>query len=110
MITNKGFAKRLSVKEISQHGRACKGAKSIEFATNNGNSIVFSCYVEGVRHYSIAIMDKASTFTVNSKDVSVDSKASKGKLPLGKKGSIAVDFALRYRKNPNKVFKPKAKS
>lgn len=109
MVTNKGFCKRLPVKEIAKHGRACKGAKGIEFSAANGKEVAFACHVEGVMHYSVAIMDRVSTFIVNTKDVSLDSKVSKGKLPLGKKGSISVEYALRYRKIPNKIFRPHKK-
>lgn len=95
IATNKGFLKRLSVKEIAKHGRNCKGAKGIEFGVN-GTDVVFADYVPTGKSFKIAIYDRANTYVVDSSDVSVENKNHKGKLPLGKKGGIAVEKILRY--------------
>ncbi|MCH5156358.1 MAG: DNA topoisomerase 4 subunit A [Clostridiales bacterium] len=100
MVTNKGFMKRLSVKDITKHARNCKGAKGIEFG-NNGDCIVYASYMNE-EPFKIAIYDKASTYVVDSSDVSVESKNHKGKLPQGKKGGIAVDKVLRYETGASK--------
>ena len=94
MVTNKGFMKRLPVTEIAKHARNCKGAKGMEFG-NNGSYVVFASYMNDAP-FKIAIYDKASTYVVDSGDVSVEGKNHKGKLPQGKKGGIAVDKVLRY--------------
>ncbi len=101
MVTNKGFLKRLSVKEISKHARNCKGAKGIEFGTN-GSSVVFASYVNGV-DYQIAICDRANTYVVNVSEVSVENKNNKGKLPKGKRGGIVVENVLRFRTSADKA-------
>ena len=69
MVTNKGFMKRLPVKDITKHARNCKSAKGIEFG-NNGDCVVFASYMNGTP-FKIAIYDKASTYVVDSGDVSV---------------------------------------
>ncbi len=94
MATNKGFMKRLSVKDIAKHARNCKGAKGIEFG-NNGTDIVFADYVNGTP-FKLAVYDRANTYVVDAADVSVESKNHKGKLPQGKKGGIAVEKIIRY--------------
>ena len=103
MVTNKGFSKRLDVKEIAKHARNCKGAKGIEFGAN-GTSIVYANYVTPTSA-KIAIYDKANTYIVNPADVSVESKNHKGKLPAGKRSGIVVektigfvDFATKAKK------------
>ena len=100
LATNKGFLKRLPVKEITKHARNCKGAKGIEFGVN-GSSIVFADYVGDVP-FKIAIYDRATTLVVDSSDVSVENKNHKGKLPQGKRGGIAVEKILRYCTGANK--------
>ncbi len=104
MITNKGFCKRLSVKEITVHARNCKGAKGMEFGSQNGSAVVYASYVNG-EHYSVAIMDRANTYTVNSSEVSVENKNNKGKLPKGKRGAIAVERVVRYCTAADSVFR-----
>ena len=94
MVTDKGFLKRLAVKDITKHARNCKGAKGTEFG-NNGTCIVFADYVHG-QHYKLAIMDKVNTTVVDTSEVSVESKNNKGKLPKGKKGGIVVERVVRY--------------
>ncbi|MCH5159524.1 MAG: DNA topoisomerase 4 subunit A [Clostridiales bacterium] len=94
MATNKGFLKRLAVTDITKHARNCKGTKGIEFGVN-GTSLVFASYVNG-NHFKFAIYDKATTYVVDSSEVSVESKNHKGKLPHGKRGGIAVERVLRY--------------
>ncbi len=94
IATNKGYLKRLPVKEIAKHARNCKGAKGIEFGIN-GNSVVFADYFNG-KNFKLAIYDRANTYVVDCADVSVENKNHKGKLPLGKKGGIAVEKILRY--------------
>ena len=106
MITDKGYMKRLNCGDITKHGRACKSAKGTEFSSTTGEELAFASYVEGVHHYNVAVSDKATTLIVNTGSVSVESKNHKGKLPSGKKGSINVDLVLRYRKNPNKIYRP----
>lgn len=101
MITNKGFMKRLPVKEITKHARNCKGAKGTEFGAN-GSSIVFATYCNG-ESFKFAIYDKVNTIVVDSNDVSVESKNHKGKLPQGKRGGIAVEKVLRYCTTADKV-------
>ena len=94
MVTNKGFMKRLPVKDIAKHARNCKGAKGIEFGTN-GSSVVFAEYV-GERNFKFAVYDRATTLVVDSADVSVENKNHKGKLPQGKRGGIAVERIIKY--------------
>lgn len=94
LATNRGFLKRLPVTEISKHARNCKGAKGIEFGVN-GSCVIFAEYVND-KHFKFAIYDRANTYVVDTQDVSVENKNNKGKLPLGKRGGIAVEKILRY--------------
>lgn len=100
MVTNKGFLKRLPVTEITKHGRNCKGAKGTEFGAN-GSSLVFASYVNK-QDFKVAIYDRASTYVVDSSEVSVESKNHKGKLPQGKRGGIAVEKVIQYKTNADK--------
>lgn len=102
MVTNKGFLKRLPVTEITKHARNCKGAKGTEFGVN-GTSIVFASYVNK-DDYQIAIYDRASTYVVNVKDVSVENKNNKGKLPAGKRGGIVVEKVLSFKTTTDKTL------
>lgn len=104
MVTDKGFMKRLPVKDISRHARACKGAKGIEFGQNNGKAVVFASYVNK-EPYNIAIYDKANTLICSTDDVSVEGKNTKGKLPKGKKGTINVAKVVKYKSVPDQVYK-----
>ena len=100
MVTNRGFMKRLPVKEIAKHARNCKGAKGTEFGVN-GSSIVFASYTNG-DSFKFAIYDKANTIVVDSTEVSVESKNHKGKLPHGKRGGIAVEKIIQYKTTSDK--------
>jgi len=102
MATNKGFLKRLPVTEITKHARNCKGAKGTEFGVN-GTSIVFASYVN-TENYQIAIFDRANTYVVDVKDVSVENKNNKGKLPKGKRGGIVVEKVLAFKTSADKVM------
>ena len=95
MITDKGFMKRLAVKDIAKHARNCKGAKGIEFG-NNGTCVVFADYVNG-EHYKLAVIDRANTLVIDTSEISVESKNHKGKLPKGKKGGIVVEKIVRFK-------------
>ncbi len=101
MATNKGFLKRLSVKDITKHARNCKGAKGIEFGVN-GSSVVFASYVNGA-NYQIAIYDRANVYVLNALDVSVENKNNKGKLPKGKRGGIVVEKILNFKTTAEKA-------
>ncbi len=101
LVTNKGFMKRLPVSEIAKHARNCKGAKGIEFGVN-GSSIVFADYPAN-GSFKLAVYDRANTYVVDSADVSVENKNHKGKLPLGKKGGIAVEKIIRYCTESEKI-------
>lgn len=94
MVTDKGFMKRLAVKEITKHARNCKGAKGTEFG-NNGTCLVYASYVNK-EPYKIAIIDRANTTVVETSEISVESKNHKGKLPKGKKGGIVVEKVVHY--------------
>ena len=94
MVTDKGFMKRLAVKEITKHARNCKGAKGTEFG-NNGTCLVYASYVNK-EPYKIAIIDRANTTVVETSEISVESKNHKGKLPKGKKGGIVVEKVIHY--------------
>lgn len=94
MVTDKGFMKRLAVKEITKHARNCKGAKGTEFG-NNGTCLVYASYVNN-EPYKIAIIDRANTTVVETSEISVESKNHKGKLPKGKKGGIVVEKVVHY--------------
>ena len=94
MVTDKGFMKRLAVKEITKHARNCKGAKGTEFG-NNGTCLVYASYVNK-EPYKIAIIDRANTTVVETSEISVESKNHKGKLPKGKKGGIVVEKVIYY--------------
>lgn len=94
MVTDKGFMKRLAVKEITKHARNCKGAKGTEFG-NNGTCLVYASYVNN-EPYKIAIIDRANTTVVETSEISVESKNHKGKLPKGKKGGIVVEKVIHY--------------
>ncbi len=107
MVTDKGYVKRLPVAEIARHARNCKGAKGIEFGSANGSSVVFANFVPAGSDYQIAILDKATTYLVDASTVSVEGKNTKGKLPKGKKGAIAVESVWQFRVTPDEVFKIK---
>lgn len=94
MVTDKGFMKRLAVKEITKHARNCKGAKGTEFG-NNGTCLVYASYVNK-EPYKIAIIDRANTTVVETSEISVESKNHKGKQPKGKKGGIVVEKVIHY--------------
>ena len=94
MVTDKGFMKRLAVKEITKHARNCKGAKGTEFG-NNGTCLVYASYVNK-EPYKIAIIDRANTTVVETSEIWVESKNHKGKLPKGKKGGIVVETVIHY--------------
>ncbi len=100
MITNKGFAKRLPVTEITRHARNCKGAKGTEFGVN-GSSIVYANYVNEL-HYKVAIFDKANVYVVETAEVSVENKNNKGKLPKGKRGGIVVEKVIGFKSSADK--------
>ena len=102
MVTNKGFLKRLPVKDITKHARNCKGAKGIEFGAQNGNCIVYAGYVNG-NNINVALLDKASAFAVTSNEVAVENKNTKGKLPKGKK-AFQVEKAVPYLIAPSDKF------
>ncbi len=95
MVTNKGFAKRLPVKDITKHKRDCKGAKGIEFG-NNGKNVVFASYTyeNGI---DVAIIDRAGILVVNSLDFAKENKNSQGKLPKGKRGGIVVENIVAFK-------------
>ena len=86
--------KRLSVKEIARHARNCKGAKGIEFG-NNGSCVAFATYINGV-HCKLALYDAASTYVVDSAEVSVENKNHKGRAPKDHRGGIPIIRVVRY--------------
>ena len=102
MITNKGFCKRLPVKDITRHARNCKGAKGIEFGAQNGSSVVYAEYVKG-NSFNVALLDKANAFAVTSTEVAVESKNTKGKLPKGRK-AVNVEKAVAYLTAPDSRY------
>jgi DNA gyrase subunit A len=106
MVTDKGYVKRLKVSEISKHARNCKGAKGIEFGQINGKTILHASVVTAEAH-CVAISDHANTIVVNTDDVAVEGKNTKGKLPKGKRGAINVERVVYFKVAVDDVFREK---
>ena len=76
IITDTGFYKRVLVVEIDPLDRARKGVKIVELG--KVNNVVFADHVK--EPYDIAVIDNFGVaFTVNTEDLSIEGRTTKGK-------------------------------
>ena len=76
VITDKGFLKRVLASEFDTMTRYRKGVK-ITSLGDNGKKVLWGGYV--TEPYDIALMDAASTLIVNTEEINIESRTSKGK-------------------------------
>lgn len=79
-FTELGYAKLSSMTEYTVQARGGKGIKTIEWAKNgaNGKTVLAAFYIDGAAEFRL-ISASGQAFDVNSSDIPVELRASKGK-------------------------------
>lgn len=95
VLTNRGYAKQLKVKDIEPMARYRKGVKIIDLKETNGNKLKFA---DIAGDYSICIFDKEKNFVkaVKPDNFAKDTRAGKGKCLDAKKNEVQVATARKY--------------
>ena len=92
VITDAGFYKRVIIAELEPLARYRKGIKVVELGKDS--SVVFISYVK--EPYDVAVIDTFGVaFTVNTEDVSIEGRTTKGKTLKNE----------NKKRAPEKVFK-----
>ena len=88
-VTNKGFAKRVALKNIDKMARYRKGLKLFTFSSDNGSSLVYADVVGET--YSVLIVDSEGEYRTKSTDlIAIEARVGKGKQMHKLKKSVNV--------------------
>lgn len=89
-VTNKGFAKRVSLKNVDKMARYRKGLKLFSFSGDNGNSLIYGDVVKET--YSLLFVDTEGVYHAKSTDlIPIEARIGKGKQMAKLKKSVGVD-------------------
>ncbi|MDD4832188.1 MAG: DNA topoisomerase 4 subunit A [Clostridia bacterium] len=94
IVTNKCFVKRVIAADIPVTSRYRKGVKIINLTGENGDAVIFADYV--TEPYNLALIDPATTFVVNSEDITIETRAHKGKPPKPRKKGCALTDVIKF--------------
>jgi len=89
VVTEKCFAKRVSVKEIEISARYRKGVKIIDLVGTNGQNVLFAGYF--AKPGMIACFTDEQVFTMQTNDVGSEPRTGKGKPPKDNKKGILLN-------------------
>jgi DNA gyrase subunit A len=87
VITDKGYAKRVSMSEIDTMKRYRKGVKIADFGTFNGKSLIFASYVTEPAGVGV-IHNEMTVSMIDSNDIKIEKRTAKGKPLLLDKSEI----------------------
>ena len=79
IITDKAFAKKVSVSEFGVLPRNRKGVKVITFSKDNGNAIVMAEIVKETFEFMV-IGNKDSIYSISTDNISCENRTTKGKV------------------------------
>ncbi len=94
LVTDKCFVKRVICADLPIITRYRKGVKMITLDKTNGSCVMFADYV--TVPFDIALIDVASTTILNTEDVKIENRTTKGKLPKSKKKAIQLTNVVHY--------------
>ena len=89
VVTEKCFAKRVSVKEIEVSARYRKGVKIIDLVGTNGQNVLFAGYF--AKAGMVACFTDEQVFTMQTGDVGAEPRTGKGKPPKDNKKGILLN-------------------
>lgn len=93
VITDKCFMKRVIMSEVEVMARYRKGVKLIDFNGACGKQILFADYV--TEPYFVACFGEGEVFTVDTDEMSIDSRIGKGKPPKSRKKGANLDGVVK---------------
>ncbi|MDD3831544.1 MAG: DNA topoisomerase 4 subunit A [Clostridia bacterium] len=94
IVTDKGFAKKVAVNEITPITRYRKGVKICDMTTSNGKSVLHATLADGTNY--MVLVDSVGVLTLNTDDIALESRTSRGKLCKGKKKNSQINFVIGY--------------
>jgi len=89
VVTEKCFAKRVSLKEIDVSARYRKGVKIIDLVGTNGQNVLFAGYF--AKPGMIACFTDEQVFTMQTSDIGEEPRTGKGKPPKDNKKGILLN-------------------
>jgi len=95
VITDKAYMKRVLACDFDIMTRYRKGVKVSTLVGDNGNSIMWAGYVKEA--YNIALIDPSCTYIVNTEDIRIDSRTSKGKPPRDKRKGMPLTEVVHFK-------------
>lgn len=95
VITDKAYMKRVLACDFDIMTRYRKGVKVSTLVGDNGNSIMWAGYVKEA--YNIALIDPSCTYIVNTEDIRIDSRTSKGKPPRDKRKGMPLMEVVYFK-------------
>ena len=99
VVTEKCFAKRVSVKEIEPMARYRKGVKIVDLAGTNGQNVLFAGYFE--KPGMIACYDQEQIVTMQTSDLPSEARSGKGKPPKEHKKGLLIDNVCQCETSVN---------
>ena len=94
MVTDKCFSKRVLAVDIDLMTRYRKGVKICDINGLNGNGVFWAGYV--TKPFDILFMDAAGMLLLNTEDINIENRTTKGKPPKLRKKGMALTFATRF--------------
>ena len=94
VVTDKCFSKRVLAVDIDLMTRYRKGVKICDINGLNGNGVFWAGYV--TKPFDILFMDAACMLLLNTEDINIENRTTKGKPPKLRKKGMALTFATRF--------------
>ena len=96
VLTNKGYAKQVALKDIEPMARYRKGVKIIDLKDKNGNKLKFAEIVKD--NYSVCVFDKEKNLVLcaNTETFAKENRTGKGKCVAKGKTELVVNTARKY--------------
>ena len=94
VVTDKCFSKRVLAVDIDLMTRYRKGVKICDINGLNGNGVFWAGYV--TKPFDILFMDAAGMLLLNTEDINIENRTTKGKPPKLRKKGMALTFATRF--------------
>lgn len=89
VVTEKCFAKRVSLKEIEPSVRYRKGVKIIDLVGTNGQNVLFAGYF--AKPGMIACYNEEQIIVMQSNEIGAEARTGKGKPPKDNKKGVLID-------------------
>lgn len=95
VVTDRGYMKRVLACDIDRMTRYRKGVKLLNFSDDTGSKVMFADTVR--EPYDVVLVDPSCMLVVNTEDMPIESRMSKGKPHRAKRKGMPLTTVIRVK-------------